>query len=378
MAEQEKAQVPATAPSGLNSINTQAGGFMPSFRNFDEVWRWCDMVSRSNIVPKAYKQQPADIMVAVQFGAEIGLKWLQSLQSIAVVNGTPSIFGDAALALVRSSGLLEEFDEWLEVNGERQYKAIDVLALEQKGKEIIAYCRSKRKGMQARTTFFGVNDAKSIKLWLKRRYNNFETPWCTSPGRMLMWRARSWNLRDNFGDALKGLAFYEEAQDLDSFQPPTATEQIKEKSQPETKGKAVVESLKAVAEDRGVSASGSPYTVEAEAAVEVRSLDTKETHRDEQVNALTGETSSVGVNGLIGQSPNYDIVDDVKQTIDDAIKNAILGSERKLRETQAGTKALNSILSAMKVRLSHGKKPIDVIPAEQWEFYLDKLEKALG
>jgi hypothetical protein len=32
---------------------------------------------------------------------------------------------------------------------------------------------------------------------------------------MLMWRARGWNLRDNFGDVLKGLAIYEEAQDYD-------------------------------------------------------------------------------------------------------------------------------------------------------------------
>lgn len=30
-----------------------------------------------------------------------------------------------------------------------------------------------------------------------------------------MWRARGWNLRDNFGDVLKGLAIYEEAMDIE-------------------------------------------------------------------------------------------------------------------------------------------------------------------
>lgn len=350
--------VPATtkAPSGLDGINTQAGGFMPSFRTFDEVWRWCDMVSRSSIVPKAFKGQPADIMVAVQFGSEIGLKWLQSLQSIAVVNGTPSIFGDAALALVRSSGLLEEFDEWLEVNGVRQDKAVDVLALEKQGKEIIQYCRSKRKGMAARTTFFGVGDAKSMGLWMKKGYNGFETPWCTAPGRMLMWRARSWNLRDNFGDVLKGISFYEEAQDLDTCQPPSATETIAAKSQPETKGKAVSEALKKAAEDRGVE----PQPKEPPA----------EPEQPAQEPAQSTESSA----------PPQEEPQQATQQATDAsalFKKAIEGCERKLCETDAGKKKLNIILGQMKVRLPAGKKPVDVIPAEQYEFYLNQLEKAV-
>jgi hypothetical protein len=346
-------------PSGLEAINTQAGGFMPSFKNFDEVWRWCDMVSRSNIVPKGYKGQPADIMVAVQFGAEIGLKWLQSLQSIAVVNGTPSIYGDAGLALVRSSGLLEEFDEWMEVDGVRQDKAVDVFAAEKAGKEIIAYCRSKRRGMAARTTFFGVGDAKSMKLWLKKGYNNFETPWCTSPGRMLMWRARGWNLRDNFGDVLKGLPLYEEAQDLDAHQPPTVTEIIAEKSQPETKGKQVATALQQVAGERSVPTAQIP--------TEQPTTDT-----NESVAPIEDTTQEPPASQQTEPQPEQRVETDRAM-----LATAISGAEAKLKSTQAGVREFGKLLGAMKVRLSGQQKPIDVLPQEQWEFYLDKLEAAI-
>ena len=47
----------------------------------------------------------------MQWGAEIGLQPLQAMQNIAVINGRPSLWGDAVLALVRSSGLLEQFEE---------------------------------------------------------------------------------------------------------------------------------------------------------------------------------------------------------------------------------------------------------------------------
>lgn len=249
-------------PDGLLNINTQAGGFLPAFKNFDEVWRWCDMVSRSNFAPKAFKGQPADILIAVQFGSEIGLKWLQSLQSIAVVNGVPSIYGDAALALVRSSGLLEEFDEWLEVDGVRTIGSVDVIEADKSGKTVVQFCRSKRKGMTARTTFFGAADAKQMKLWLKKtkgQYGDIDSPWVTVPQRMLMFRARSWNLRDNFGDVLKGLAFYEEAMDLDATdRAQLVTEAIHDKSQPATKGLQVQEKLTTLIEERKVETVAAP------------------------------------------------------------------------------------------------------------------------
>lgn len=183
---------------------------LPQLREF------CQVLAKTSMVPKAYIDKPDDILVAMLHGQEIGLPHLQALQSVAVVNGIPSIYGDAALALVRASGKLEDFDEWLEVDNVRQDGPFPILRYVEEGKNVVAFCRSKRVGMSRdRITSYSADDAQRAKLWLKKGHNGFETPWCTVPGRMLMWRARGWNLRDNFGDVLKGLAIYEEAMDIE-------------------------------------------------------------------------------------------------------------------------------------------------------------------
>lgn len=178
---------------------------------------FCAVLAKTNMVPKAYQDKPDDILVAMLHGQEVGLPHLQALQSIAVVNGIPSIYGDAALAMVRASGKLAEFDEYIEVEGVRQERDFPIMKYADEDKEVVAVCRSKRVGMtKERVTTYSVKDAKRAKLWEKKSQSGFETPWCTVPQRMLMWRARGWNLRDNFGDVLKGLAIYEEAMDIET------------------------------------------------------------------------------------------------------------------------------------------------------------------
>lgn len=183
---------------------------LPQLREF------CQVLAKTGMVPKAYQEKPDDILVAMLHGQEVGLPHLQALQSIAVVNGIPSIYGDAALAMVRASGKLEDFDEWIEVEGVRQDGPFPIMKFADEGKSIVAMCQSKRVGMSRdRVTTYSVDDAQRAKLWMKKGHNGFETPWCTVPQRMLMWRARGWNLRDQFGDVLKGLAIYEEAMDVE-------------------------------------------------------------------------------------------------------------------------------------------------------------------
>ncbi len=51
------------------------------------------------------------VLVAMQWGAEIGLAPMQALQNIAVINGKPSVYGDAAMALVQASPHCEDIYE---------------------------------------------------------------------------------------------------------------------------------------------------------------------------------------------------------------------------------------------------------------------------
>jgi hypothetical protein len=154
--------------------------------------KFSETVANSEFAPKDFKGKPASCMLAIQCGAEVGLAPLQALQSIAVVNGRPAVYGDAAMALVKASHVCEYVTESVEGDGE----------------QMVATCTAKRRGYPSATVVrFTVADAKKAGLWGK------SGPWTQYPKRMLQMRARGFALRDAFPDVLKGLVTAEEAQD---------------------------------------------------------------------------------------------------------------------------------------------------------------------
>jgi hypothetical protein len=172
------------------SIHTQPRGL--ALQSVADAMKFGEMVSSSDFAPKDFRGKPASCMLAMQCGAEIGLAPLQSLQSIAVVNGRPSVYGDAALALVKASPVCEYVTESIEGDGD----------------QMTAICTAKRRGYPQPTVVrFTVADAKKASLWGK------SGPWTQYPKRMLQMRARGFALRDCFPDVLKGLVTAEEAQD---------------------------------------------------------------------------------------------------------------------------------------------------------------------
>jgi hypothetical protein len=151
---------------------------------------------------------PEQVTVAILTGLELGIKPMQAIQGIAVINGRPSVWGDLALAIVRATGQLEYFKEtyegtppsnWEKPEGEeRKFKAV---------------CRIKRRGEPEEVVSeFSIDDAIVAKLWMKRggERGDKDTPWVTNPKRMLKMRARGFGLRDTFTDALKGVMIAEE------------------------------------------------------------------------------------------------------------------------------------------------------------------------
>jgi hypothetical protein len=159
---------------------------------FDDAFRFAKMVAGSDFAPKDFKGKPESCLLAIQHGSEVGLSPMQSLQSIACINGRPSVWGDAALALVIGSPVCEYVRET--VDGE--------------GDAMVATCEAKRRGYEkASVVRFGVADAKKAGLWGKTG------PWTQYSRRMLQMRARGFALRDAFPDVLRGLVTAEEAQD---------------------------------------------------------------------------------------------------------------------------------------------------------------------
>lgn len=185
----------------MNNIvlaQTSRGTYSLAPRTFDEALRFAELIAQTNMVPQAYRGKPADVLVAIQMGAELGLAPMQALQNIAVINGRPSVWGDALLAIVRASPLCEDVQE--EVRGQ--------------GDDLVAICIAKRRNASPVTATFSVADAKRAGLWGKAG------PWQTYPRRMLQMRARGFALRDAFPDLLRGLITAEEALDIPAAEQP--------------------------------------------------------------------------------------------------------------------------------------------------------------
>jgi len=170
-----------------------ANGRGLQLRNMDDMWRFACAVCKSGLAPKSFIQ-PEQVLIAMQTGAELRMPPMRSLQSFCVVNGQARLWGDAPLALVRQSGLMEYIRE--RVEGE--------------GSNMVAICETKRKGdPEPVITEFSVEDAKLAGLWGKAG------TWKSYPKRMLKYRARSFNLRDNFPDAFGGATIAEEYEGVD-------------------------------------------------------------------------------------------------------------------------------------------------------------------
>lgn len=160
-----------------------------------DMFRFATAVMQSGMAPKGYNT-PQAVLIAIQWGAELGLGPMQSLSGIAIINGRPSLYGDTLKALVESRPECEYVKEWMADGGKT------------------AICEVKRVGRpSAHRSEYTEADARTAKLWGKAG------PWTQYPKRMLAMRARSFALRDQFADLLCGFATTEELQDITEPEP---------------------------------------------------------------------------------------------------------------------------------------------------------------
>ncbi len=159
---------------------------------------------RSGILPTRYTK-PEAVVAAMHIALELGLKPLISLRQIAVIKGTPSLFGDLPLALVQASGMLAHHREYLiDEDGHE----ICVKNKNLKAKVFGAVCEVMRKGeTQITERYFTMEQAKAASLL-------GSDAWAKYPQRMLGYRARSAAIKDKFADCLNGLAIAEYDHDV--------------------------------------------------------------------------------------------------------------------------------------------------------------------
>ena len=185
--------VEADAPQATYQVDLVQAN--PEFQRFEIAKRIAHTLAQSNLVPDAYRGRPNDCFVAINMGAELGMEPFQAIQSIAVIDGKPCLYGDGLIGVVRASSKCEWIEEEIAPDGKS------------------ATCRTQRKGDRnpiERT--YSMTDAMLAGI-------DSKTNWRKHPKRMLQMRARAYCLRDAYPDLLKGLGMVEELVDHDDSPP---------------------------------------------------------------------------------------------------------------------------------------------------------------
>ena len=164
-----------------------------NLHNFEQVWKFAQTVADTQLVPKHFHKDPAAILVAIEFGVELGVPPMQALQNIAVINGKPSIWGDLGMALIQSAPDLAKFESHWDADKKEATFTI--------GRQL------RTGGMVEETGVFSMQDARVAGLATRDTYKNY-------PDQMCMWRAFWRAARRTYSDRLRGLVGAEEARDM--------------------------------------------------------------------------------------------------------------------------------------------------------------------
>lgn len=172
-----------------NVVPLKTGGSISAIipSDIEQAFRLGNMAVQAGFAPKGDTAEAATAKI-VQ-GMECGLPPMFSLRNIAIINGRPTIWGDAVPALLWGRGF--KIKEWMSEDAKT------------------AHCMITRPdGSEIERTFSEAN-ARKAGLWDKAG------PWKQYPERMLQMRARGFAARDGAADVLGGLWIAEEAQDID-------------------------------------------------------------------------------------------------------------------------------------------------------------------
>lgn len=147
-------------------------------------------IAATDFVPDAMRGKPASVAAAILYGREIGLGPMQSLQSISVIKGKPSLSAEAMRAMVLAAGHSMRF-------------------VEMTNTRCVVECR--RVGEADTTTVaFSMDDAKRMGLAGQQTYSKM-------PRQMLAARVTSEACRLVFPDVVAGFVSDVEAADPDPF-----------------------------------------------------------------------------------------------------------------------------------------------------------------
>lgn len=168
----------------MTHLTTYTSATLPNPHEMDNALKLAQFAAQSGFFP-AYKGRPQEAVMAILYGQSLGLAWGQSLLNITVINGRPTLWGDAMLAIVKASSDFEYCHETFDKANK------------------MAICEVKRHGEAPQVRTFSYEQAQRAGLASKDNWRKY-------PERMLQMRARAFALRDVFPHLLNGIYMTEE------------------------------------------------------------------------------------------------------------------------------------------------------------------------
>lgn len=300
----EQAAAPLAKKEGIAAIGLSNG--IIQLKTYEDAYRYAASIQRSGLAPASFKTAE-QILVAIQHGAELGFKPLQSLQHICVIQGRPAVYGKGLPALIMGKGVMEEFKEWFEGTGDN----------------MTAFSQVKRKGVdERRVGKFSVAQAKKAGLWGKDNWNKY-------PEDMLMAKARA-RAFVLFADLLAGLPL---AEDIEGLPPErreytTAPDPLLSQAGIKTVDGQVIEGKPEGSGSEGNAAAGS-RSAETELGVETPgvALDSKDLEKSKVTSAPD-------------PNPKADLINALSDLLKRKLDSAIVEEARQIAGTERFQEAL--------------------------------------
>ena len=66
--------------------------------------QYAQALASASLLPRAYQKQPANVLLAMEYGEALGIPPIQAIQSVHVIEGKPSASADLIASLVRRAG----------------------------------------------------------------------------------------------------------------------------------------------------------------------------------------------------------------------------------------------------------------------------------
>lgn len=199
----EKVEKPVKSNQAqLIPISAESQALAPT--DHHQLIRFIDQMITAGALPKHLKTRE-EVISAWNYAAQLKLPPQPSLRNVAIIEGTPSLFGDLPLALVQRHGDFEFYEEFT------IDEAYNRICFENKNLDAEVWggvVRFQRTGMANPQSFaFTRKDADRAGLFRRAKPG---MPWHSYPQVMLVRRARIIGIRALFADALCGASIAED------------------------------------------------------------------------------------------------------------------------------------------------------------------------